>query len=340
MTATAHDLLEPPMENGPPNPSHRGCYYRLDYGPVTLLTVDSSNGLPDGTPKDSNYRLAGEGPEGGEATDFQPGSAQYAWLEEQLAKARARSKFRFVQFHHAPYSAGPHGLPPGEGGSESGKDEQSGVPLRVLTPLLMQHGVAAVFSGHDEMYEHSVVERIHFFDVGVAGDGLRGPMLGRDGSHLQDDGNPHQYFLAHLDAPEQWQDGRLREGGKHYGHMEVNVFVDTNGRWKAELSPVYLFPVTDRSGHVVAWERRVYDDVTTILGPEATTSVAARTVTGPSSSTLPLPAGGSSTGVEPASDGPFSASLWWIAGLVPAATLLGGLWLAFFIRGRISNRPG
>ena len=36
--------------------------------------------------------------------------------------------------------------------------------------------------------------RLHVFDVGVGGDGLRGPMAGVS--------NPHRVFLAHADAPE------------------------------------------------------------------------------------------------------------------------------------------
>ena len=46
------------------------------------------------------------------APDFNPGSAQYVWLEQQLADAQATSRFTFVQFHHVPYSVGPHGFAP------------------------------------------------------------------------------------------------------------------------------------------------------------------------------------------------------------------------------------
>lgn len=51
-------------------------------------------------------------------------------------------------------------------------------------------------------------------------------------------------------------------GGKHYGHMEVNVYLDADGLWKAKLEPVYVFPLMNTSGTITGWERRVYDDVT------------------------------------------------------------------------------
>lgn len=256
-------------ENGAVVPEHEGRYYRTDYGPVTIITLDSSNGRLNGTAVDTNFSLAGD-TEGGVAPDFNPGSPQYAWLEAQLADARARSRFVFVQFHHAPYSVGPHGLEPGVG---KGFDTQSGVPLRVLTPLFMEHRVDAVFSGHDEMFERSVLEQdfegedgettthaIHFYDVGVGGDGLRGPV-----ENLE---NPHQAWLAHKDAPEVYEDGLLTDGGKHYGHLEVEVAQNEAGRWQATLTPVYVFPVTARNGagelEVTRFERRVYNDVVTL----------------------------------------------------------------------------
>jgi 3',5'-cyclic AMP phosphodiesterase CpdA len=265
-------------DNGAPVRAQQGRYYRIDYGPITLITIDSSNGLPHQSHRDTNFYLLGAGElddhgHEGEAPDFNPGSQQYRWLERQLADAQVKSHFTFVQFHHAPYSVGPHGFPPGSAGNHHGEDNQSGVPLRVLTPLFMRYGVDAVFSGHCEMYEHSLLlgqeelpdgtmgeHEIHFYDIGIGGDGLRGPSRGEDGE--QDfPGNEYQIFLAHLDAPERWDGQRLIAGGKHYGHLEVNVAVGDDGLWKAELLPVYVFPRMDHAGNVSGWERRVYEDV-------------------------------------------------------------------------------
>jgi hypothetical protein len=130
----------------------------------------------------------------------------------------------------------------------------------VLSPLFEEYGVAAVFCGHDEIYEHSLVNGVHYFDVGIGGDGLRGPYNGEDGSSGLPGTNPYQVFLAHLDAPEVWDGKRLVSGGKHYGHMEVNVTADADGSWKAEFTPAYVFPLMNASGKVTGWERRTYDD--------------------------------------------------------------------------------
>lgn len=243
-------------DNGSGNRAFEDRYYRIDYGPITLITLDSSDGAPDKSSADSNFMLAGEH-DGGDAPDFNPGSTQYRWLEQQLADAQAKSRFTFVQFHHMPYSIGPHGFPAGEG---EGYDTQSGQPLRVLSPLFETYGVAAVFCGHDEIYEHSLVNGIHYFDVGIGGDGLRGPFNGEDGSSGLPSSNPHQVFLAHLHAPEVWDGKRLVSGGKHYGHMEVNVTPQSDGSWKAVLTPVHVFPLMDERGVVTGWERRTYED--------------------------------------------------------------------------------
>jgi hypothetical protein len=243
-------------DNGSGNAAFEDRYYRIDYGPLTWITIDSSDGSPHKSAADTNYFLLGEH-DGGEAPDFNPGSMQYRWLEAQLADAQGKSRFTFVQFHHVPYSVGPHGFPAGFG---RGEDTQSGQAMRVLLPLFEKYGVDAVFCGHDEIYEHSIVNGIHFYDVGIGGDGLRQPSNGEDGSTGLPGTNPYQVFLAHLDAPEVWEGKRLVSGGKHYGHLEVNVAPEGDGSWKAELTPVHVFPVMDNAGKVIRWERRIYDD--------------------------------------------------------------------------------
>ncbi len=243
-------------DNGSGNPDFEDRFYRIDYGPLTWITVDSSDGAGDKTAADTNFFLLGEN-DGGEAPDFNPGSVQYQWLEKQLADAQQKSRFTFVQFHHAPYSVGPHGFP---AGASQGQDTQSGQPVRVLSPLFEKYGVDVVFSGHDEMYEHSIVNGIHYYDVGMGGDGLRKPASGKGSSGGRPGTNPYQVFLAHVDAPEEWQGRRLISGGKHYGHMEVNVSPEPGGTWKAELTPVHVFPLMDADGHVTGWERRKFKD--------------------------------------------------------------------------------
>ncbi len=246
-------------DNGATNPKHKGRYYRLDYGPLTLISLDSSDGLPHKSASDTNHNL-----EGSHAPDFNPGSEQYRWLEVQLADAQKKSHFTFVQFHHTMFGSGPHSVRFGQDGFSG----QGGIPMRVLLPLFMKYGVDLVFSGHDEMLERSLVQgeelqadgkmrshSIHFYDAGIGGDGLRGPSNGFD--------NPHRQFLAHENAPEVWENGRLISGGKHYGHLEVNVQPGEDGKWTIEVTPVHAFPKTDEQGRI-SWERRTYADVVRI----------------------------------------------------------------------------
>jgi len=249
--------------NGAANPAHNGRYYRLDYGPVTLVVLDLCNGDDTDSTKDTSTYL--KTADGCQAPDFNPGSPQYAWLEEQLASAQTNSQFTFVAFHQVPYSVGPHG---------AAGESQSGVPVRVLTPLFLQYGVDAVLAGHDEMYERSVVTgteqlpgggtrpvTLNFYDLGIGGDGLRGPVSGLV--------NDKQAFLAHNDAPEVWSGAALVSGGKHYGHLEVNIRVNGQGKWEAVLTPVYAFPLMDSGGAVTGFERRTYADEVTVIGASA-----------------------------------------------------------------------
>ena len=73
--------------------------------------------------------------------------------------------------------------------------------------------------------------------------------------------NPHQVWVAHHDAPERWQGAQLVDGGKHYGHLEVNVQLQADGTYAVRMTPVYVFPMTSADGEVGRSERRVYNDV-------------------------------------------------------------------------------
>ena len=239
--------------NGAADERHEERYHRLDFGPVALITLDTTNSGADDGADDTNHDL--DRADAPHVPDIAPGSAQYAWLERELAAAQAAGRIIFVQFHHAPYSSGPHGLPPGSG---PGENPHSGQPLRGLAPLLHRHGVQAVFSGHDEMYEHSVVEGVHYYDVGIGGDALRGPDEAAR--------NDRQIFLAHDHAPEHWAGNMLESGGKLYGHVEVDVARRTgHPGFSVTIRPVHVFPVLDaeESGRITGWERREYDDVVT-----------------------------------------------------------------------------
>ena len=224
------------------DPEQEGRYYSIQYGPVSLISLDLCNNGHNGSEEDTNFYLLGESDSaGGHAPDFGPGSAQYIWLEKELIHAQENALFTFVFFHHVPYSSGPHSFPPG---LDEFQDNQSGVPVRMLTPLFLQYGVDAVFSGHDEIWERSevegmellpdgseVVHSVHFYDVGTGGDGLRGPVTGAD--------NPWKQFLVHTDVPETWEDGILMDGGKHYGHLQVDI--EPKNRGESSTGPFAVF---------------------------------------------------------------------------------------------------
>jgi 3',5'-cyclic AMP phosphodiesterase CpdA len=256
------------FENAPnesANTSQEGRYYCLTYTVATFIALDDCNNGTNGTIDDTNFMLLGEDdPGGGNAPGFMPGSAQYVWLEQQLKEARANNHFIFILFHHSPYSSGPHGF---AAGICDTCDNQSGTPLRKLTPLFMKYGVDAVLSGHDEIWERSeiggyrelpggdsVAHTIQYYDVGVGGDGLRLP--------FENVVNPFQQFVTGVDSPEEiWNNTILESGGRHYGHLEVNIYPGENNAWHALLTPVYVFPeYNETDSAYIGFERRIYDD--------------------------------------------------------------------------------
>jgi|GEM_PF-199949 len=279
-----------------PDQNHRQSYYRTDYGPITILTLDSSNGTPEqkrsdfsdaqkvknkelteiGTDTQENYTQAEYNAAGGsDLSGFGPGTPQYQWLEKNLQQAQAQGQLIFVQFHHIPYSSGEHGVPI----NHELATGQEGVPMRVLNPILEQYGVIAVFAGHDELFERSFVDAdgdgkgIHYYDVGVAGDGMRGVKR----NWLVDpintlDYNSFSKWTADQSSSEVWDNSGanpvLLDGGKHYGHLEVNLKkVQDGGKTFAQIDfePIYAFPVMNAQYQLQRVERRVYADPVRIM---------------------------------------------------------------------------
>jgi hypothetical protein len=234
------------------NPKHDNAYYRTDYGPVTILTLDSTNGLPDDTDFDTNTNIDMATYPGDDQPDLNPGSDQWNWTMEQLKDARAKGQVIFVQFHHVPYSSGGHILPV----SLQNSSGQAGVPMRAYTPAFQEYGVAAVLCGHNETFERSLVGDVLFYDAGVAGDGIGGPEDVRDPRCA----NPWQQWIAHKDDPELWKDRQLVRGGRHYGHVEIDLVREGAG-WNITLTAAHNFPVNDEAGKVTGFERREYSDV-------------------------------------------------------------------------------
>jgi hypothetical protein len=229
---------------------HEDRYHRVDFGPVTLITLDTTNSGPDDGDDDTNHSL--DHASASHIPDLAPGSEQYEWLERELADAAASGRIILVQYHHAAFSSGPHGRP---SGSADGFDLFSGQPLRALAPLFTKHRVRAVFAGHDEMYEHSLVDGIHYFNVGIGGDRLAEVDAAA--------ANDRQVFVANDHAPERWNGDVLTEGGRHYGHVEVDVTrAEKSDALHVSITPIHVFPVLDpqQPGSIVRWERREYGD--------------------------------------------------------------------------------
>jgi 3',5'-cyclic AMP phosphodiesterase CpdA len=292
----------------PANPRHKGSYYRTDHGPLTVLTLDSTNGVPDENTRtdtlsnppfsgdDTNltqdtlstdtqgeftaeeYERAfttifpGTSTADSDLPAFNPGTAQWEWVERQLADARKNGQVVVVQFHHAAYSNGVHGTPP----NHEYADNQSGVAMRAYTPMFEEYGVTAVISGHDEMFERSFVDEdgdgvgFQSYDVGVAADGLRGEQLveQEDGTYGPLRFNSRSEWMAATDEPEIWKRDaddvlQLQDGGLHYGHLQMDLKRKACGA-ELTLTPVYVFPVLDSEYRLLRTERRVYDDVVTV----------------------------------------------------------------------------
>lgn len=234
-------------DGDPANPQYKGSYYRTDHGPVTVLTLDSTNGVPDedtrtgtlsnpvfsgddsslttenlSTDTQGEFTAAdydsaftkvfpGTGTGDSDLPNMNPGSAQWEWAQKQLAHARAEGRIVLVQFHHAAYSNGVHGTPP----NHEFADNQSGTAMRAYSPMFEKYGVAAVIAGHDEMFERSFVDEdgdgsgFHSYDVGVAADGLRGEQLveNAEGTFEPLRFNTRSQWSAAADQPELWETG-------------------------------------------------------------------------------------------------------------------------------------
>ena len=243
-------------------------FHRVDYGPVTLIFLDTNNGDDSDVEKDTNiylFRGANQwGLPSARTPDFNPGSRQYTWLTNNLADAQRKSKFTFVVNHHCPYSVGYHNRTNVTESSEW----LSGRAVRALTDTMLRYGVSGWLCGHDEIMEHSRITGIetrpdgsrrstvlNVYDMGTAGDGLRGRQITKEA-------NRYEVFRAQKDAPEIYdQNNILVDGGKHYGHMEVNVREVRPDVWQATLEPVYIFVHKDANGKAAGFERRVYNDV-------------------------------------------------------------------------------
>ena len=93
---------------------HNESWYSFDYGNARFIALDSN-------------------------VPYKPDSEQYQWLVAELKKND--SIWKFVYFHHPPYSSGKH---------------KSDLAIRdSWAPLFMRYGVDVVFNGHEHIYERT-----------------------------------------------------------------------------------------------------------------------------------------------------------------------------------------
>ena len=133
----------------PRGPGER--WYSFDYGNAHFAVVDSN-------------------------VDYSPGSAQHAWLEDDLENADSR--WLVVSFHHPPYTAR---------SDEHYYDPWKKKAQDYLVPLMERYGVDMVFNGHVHWYERSRKNDVTY--VTAAGGGAPLEEWGPDAP------NPYQRFL-------------------------------------------------------------------------------------------------------------------------------------------------
>jgi hypothetical protein len=85
---------------------------------------------------------------------------QLEWMHREMGKDKSRWKIAFM--HHPPYSSG-------------GKHGSSLAVRKVTEPLFVQHGINAVFTGHEHFYERIRPQQgIYYFITGAGGKLRRG----------------------------------------------------------------------------------------------------------------------------------------------------------------------
>jgi hypothetical protein len=113
-----------------------GRAYGADYGPVHVAALDSNGDLVE----------------------------QARWLDGDLAAARARgAKHLFVFMHDGPFS----------GATGFGAHGSNMIARRVVVPVAKKHGVTAIFSGHDHIYERGESDDLAYWVTGGGGAPLR-----------------------------------------------------------------------------------------------------------------------------------------------------------------------
>ena len=122
---------------------------------------------------------------------------QLRWLDERLGKSDARWKIAFL--HHPLYTSGRY-------------RNTARIHRWALEPILTRHGVNVVFSGHEHIYQRTVLENgIQYFVSGGAGslrvgDGTPAPYIART---FDDD---YHFMLIEIDGDDLYFQAISRHG--------------------------------------------------------------------------------------------------------------------------------
>jgi hypothetical protein len=118
-----------------PYPFVAGRYWSFDYGPIHVTVVD-------------------------QYTSYSPGSAQYQWIVDDLA--RTNKTWKFLLLHEPGWSA-------------YGGHPNNTVVQAYLQPLCLQYGVSIVFGGHNHYYSRATVNGVQHLTTGGGGAPLETP---------------------------------------------------------------------------------------------------------------------------------------------------------------------
>jgi hypothetical protein len=152
-----------------------------------------------------------------------------------------------------------------------------------------QFRVAGVFNGHSEVAEMSFFDLdndgygVHLWDVGAAGDGLRGvedapgltnaAITAWRNNAINPQGaaftmNPYHVWSADQSEPELWIGNKLVRGGKHYGFLEVDVQPLGENRFRVSFANFHNFPINsgDAGFTVTGHQLRRYDNSVVLEG--------------------------------------------------------------------------
>ena len=133
-------------------PSGTEAYYSFDFGNIHFVCLNSYD------------------------VSRAPGDPMLSWLEEDLA-ANDRD-WTIAFFHHPPYSKGSH---------DSDTNERMSEMRANVLPVLEEHGVDLVLSGHSHTYERSMLLDGHY----GTSDTLAPGMIVEDGSGREDETGPY-----------------------------------------------------------------------------------------------------------------------------------------------------